>query len=53
MQANILVSELSKLFASGKLSDEDKKDIMLDIQRIYWFGEEKNEEISKKKERLA
>ena len=41
-QANALVNELAGLFAGGELSDEDKTEVMMDIQRAYWFCKEDN-----------
>ena len=41
-QANVLVNELAGMFAGGELSDEDMAEVMLDIQRAYWFCKEDN-----------
>ena len=39
-QADALVDELAKLFAGDELSDEDKVEVMMNIQRVYWLRQE-------------
>ena len=50
-QANALVNELAGLFAGGELSDEDKTEVMMDIQRAYWLCKEDNRKYIPKKYR--
>ena len=50
-QANALVSELAGMFAGGELSDEDKSEVMLDLQRAYWLCKDENRKYTPKKYR--
>lgn len=40
-QAKILLSELTALFAGGKLAEEDKDEMMKTIQDAYWISKKK------------
>jgi len=41
-EAEALVSEVSGLFAGGRLSDEDKDAVMRAIQNAYWIAKEES-----------
>ena len=41
-QAQALVSEIGALFSGGKLSEDDRDEMMRAIQQAYWIAKEKN-----------
>ncbi|MCR5757317.1 MAG: helix-turn-helix domain-containing protein [Selenomonas sp.] len=47
-QANVLVSELSGLFAGGELSEEDRDAVMQSLQEAYWLAKKENKKYRKK-----
>ncbi len=47
-QAEMLVDDISNLFAGGDLSDDDLDGIMHAIQDSYWIAKEKTKKFSKK-----
>lgn len=48
-QAKLLISELTALFAGGKLDEEDKDEMMKSIQDAYWISKKKTENKKNKK----
>ena len=50
-QARALVEEVSGLFSSGGLADEDLDEMMRGIQEAYWIAKEKNKKYTPKKYR--
>ena len=41
-QAQTLVNEIGALFSGGKLSEDDRDEMMRAIQQAYWIAKEKN-----------
>lgn len=50
-QARALTAEVSGLFSSGELADEDLDEMMRGIQEAYWIAKEKNKKYTPKKYR--
>lgn len=44
-----LVSEIGGLFAGGNLSEEDKEQVMMTINELYWKSKQKNKKFTPKK----
>lgn len=50
-QAEILVSQMSGLFAGGTLNEEDKDAVMQALMEAYWTSKKENSKYSKKKDK--
>ena len=49
----LLVSELTGLFAGGEIDDEEKDGIMAALNQAYWISKEKNKKYTPKKHRKS
>lgn len=49
--AQVLVSQISGLFAGGEVTEETKDEVMLAIQKAYWAAKEENVKYTPKKYR--
>ncbi len=52
MAAQIFLDNANILFSGGRISEEDKDDVMIALQKIYWLSKENNkyaQETNKKK----
>lgn len=47
--AQIFLDNASVLFSGGRISEDDKDDVMIALQKIYWLSKEKNKTAKIKK----